>query len=143
MGNRDRVFIYPENTFYFLKDIPFLDSGEIYVYVIQNFPQRNIKIGITTDIVQRFKSLSGSNGGGNKIVKLYCSPATWIKSIEKTCHNHYHFARIEGTEWFDGEKLNYEKVVEYVNSLFYSKGYETCNELKRKLIENKNDNKGN
>lgn len=135
----EQNFIYTEETFYFLKDIPVLDTGEIYVYVIQNYPQKNVKIGITTDIIQRVHALSGSNGGGNRISKLYCSPATWIKGIEKTCHTHYHYARILGTEWFDGNKVEFNDVVNYVDGLFNSKNYKTCNELRKKMIESKKE----
>ena len=72
-----------------------------------------------------------------KITALYCSISTWIQSIEGTCHNHYHFARIHGTEWFDGNKVDFKEVVEYVDGLFHSKGYETCNELRRRINDNK------
>jgi len=127
--------IYTKENVKLLKEVPILNDGKIYIYVMLNSPQGNIKIGKTTNIVQRLKSLSGSNGGGNKIVKLYCSPATWLNSIEGTCHNHYHYARMQGTEWFDGNKVDFNEVVNYVNGLFYSKGYETCNELRRKMKE--------
>ena len=120
-----------------LRNVPNLEDGQIYIYVILNSPQGNIKIGKTTNIIQRLKSLAGSNGGGNKIVKLYCSPSTWMQSIEGTCHNHYHFARIPGTEWFDGNKIDFNEVVEYVDGLFHSKGFEKCNELRRRFIEKK------
>lgn len=122
--NRDKPIIYTKENVKLLRDIPILDNGQIYIYVMLNSPQRNVKIGKTTNIIQRLKSLSGSNGGGSKIVAIYCSPATWIQSMEETCHNHYHFARIPGTEWFNGNKIDFEEVVEFVDGLFYSKGYE-------------------
>ena len=128
--------IYTKNNSGLLKSMPILEDGQIYIYVILN-SVGNVKIGKTTNIMQRLQSLSGSNGGGSKISKAYCSPATWIQSIEETCHNHYHFARITGTEWFDGNKVDFKEVVEYVDGLFHSKGYETCNELRRKLMEKK------
>lgn len=136
--------IYTKDNIKLLRQIPVLDDGQIYIYVMLNYPQQNIKIGKTTDIVQRLKSLSGSNGGGSKIVALYCSPATWLQTMEESCHNHYHFARISGTEWFDGNKLDFKEVVNYVDGLFHLKSFETCNELRKKIIEsNKNDNEGN
>ena len=136
--------IYTRENIGLLKGIPILDDGQIYIYVMLN-SHGDIKIGKTTNIQQRQTSLSGSNGGGAKISALYCSPATWIQSIEETCHNHYHFARISGTEWFDGGKVSFKDMVKYVDGLFHSKGYEICNELRRKLsIKGKNnDNKGN
>lgn len=131
--------IYTKENIKLLKQIPVLEDEQLYIYVMLNSPQGNIKIGKTTNIVQRLISLSGSNGGGSKITKLYCSPATYLYSIEHTCHNHYHFARIPGTEWFDGCKVDFNEVVEYVDRLFYTKGYETCNELRRKIIMEKKD----
>ena len=128
--------IYTQNNAGLLKSIPVLDDGQLYIYVILN-SAGNVKIGKTTNVQQRLQSLSGSNGGGAKISAIYCSPSTWIQSIEDTCHNHYHFARINGTEWFDGNKVDFKEVVEYVDGLFHSKGYETCNELRRKLMEKK------
>ena len=136
--------IYTKDNMQLLKEIPMLEDGQIYIYVMLN-SHGDIKIGKTTDIQQRLTSLSGSNGGGAKITALYCSPATWVQSIEGTCHNHYHFARISGTEWFDGQKVVFKDVVEYVDSLFHTRGYETCNELRKTLaLKGKNnDNKGN
>ena len=126
--------IYTQENIGLLKSIPVLEDGQIYIYVLLN-SLNNVKIGKTTNIQQRLQSLSGSNGGGSKISAIYCSPSTWIQSVETTCHNHYHFARIQGTEWFDGNKVDFKEVVEYVDGLFYSKGYETCNEFRRKLME--------
>lgn len=86
--------IYTKENIKLLRQIPVLNDGRIYIYAMLNYPQGNIKIGKTTDIVQRLKSLSGSNGGSNKISMIYCSPPTWMQTMEETCHNHYHFARI-------------------------------------------------
>jgi len=130
--------IYTKENIRLLKSIPILEDGQIYIYVMLS-SNGNVKIGKTTNIIQRLKSLSGSNGGGSKITSLYCSPSTWIQSIEGTCHNHYDFARIPGTEWFDGNKVDFNEVVIYVDRLFYTKGYETCNELRRKIIMEKKD----
>ena len=126
--------IYTKNNSRLLKSIPVLEDGQIYIYVILN-SIGNVKIGKTTNIMQRLQALSGSNGGGSKISKVYCSPSTWIQSIEETCHNHYHFARIHGTEWFDGNKVCFSEVVEYVNGLFHTDGFRRCNELRRSIAE--------
>ena len=126
--------IYTKNNSRLLKSIPVLEDGQIYIYVILN-SIGNVKIGKTTNIMQRLQSLSGSNGGGSKITKAYCSPSTWIQSIEETCHNHYHFARINGTEWFDGNKVCFNEVVEYVNGLFHTDSFRRCNELRRSIAE--------
>ena len=130
--------IYTRENIKLLRDIPVLDDEQLYIYVMLS-SNSNIKIGKTTNIVQRLTSLSGSNNGGYKITKLYCSPATWMQSIEGTCHNHYHFARISGTDWFDGSKVDFNEVVDYVDGLFHSESFERCNELRRKVIMEKKD----
>ena len=136
--------IYTKENLELLKSVPVLDSGQIYIYVMLN-SSGNIKIGKTTNIQQRLISLSGSNGGGYKISALYCSPATWIQTMEETCHNHYHFARINGTEWFDGDKVYFKNVVKFVDGLFRKESFKVCDELRKKINEKKeriDDNKG-
>ena len=118
-----------------LKELPVLDNGTYYIYVMLNSPQKNIKIGITTNILQRLQSLSGSNSGGNKIVKLAVSKPTYVASAEKAFHNHYDRYRIPNTEWFDGNKLNFEDVVDFIDKQFQMKSYETCNRLRKELYE--------
>ena len=129
--------IYNSKNIARLKELPILEDGQLYIYVMLNYPQGNIKIGQTTNIVQRLQSLSGSNCGGNHIIKLYVSPSTYISSIEKTCHNHYDWYRINGTEWFNGDKLNFDEVVKYVDSLFRTESFKICNELRKEQIEKK------
>ena len=116
-------------------DKPPLGDGQIYIYVLLNYPQGNVKIGKTTNIMQRHKSLQGSNSGGNCIVACYCSPATWIQSMETTCHNHFEWCRIKGTEWFKGENINFRDVVNYIDGLFKTESYHRCNELRKKIKE--------
>lgn len=119
-----------------LEKLPVLDDGQVYIYVLLNSPAGNIKIGKTTNLQQRIKSLSGSNGAGMQIVEYYCSPATYISKIEKICHNKFNYARLKG-EWFDGTKIEFDEVVEYLKSLFASKDYERCNELRKQRQEQK------
>lgn len=131
-----KVKIYTKSNIQELKeDKPQLDDNQLYVYVLLNSPQGNIKIGKTTNIQQRHQSLQGSNGGGNKIIACYCSPATYMSSMEKICHAHYEWCRIQGTEWFDGSKITFQEVVEYVDGLFSSKDFENCNALRKTIIE--------
>ena len=129
--------IYTQENMDLIKNIPVLDNSQIYVYVMFNDLTQNIKIGKTTNMFQRLTSLSGSNGAGGKITKLYCSPATYVKSIETTCHNHYEYARIPKTEWFKGTHINFNEVVEYVDSLFKTQNYKTCNELRKRIYAKK------
>lgn len=127
--------IYTSKNISELKNVPVLDDGEIYIYVMLNYPQGNIKIGQTTNIQQRLQSLSGSNNGGNHIVKLYLSPSTYVISSEKAFHNHYDRYRIPNTEWFDGSKLKFENVVDFIDKQFKLKSYEACNKLRKELYE--------
>lgn len=127
--------IYDSKNVIELKELPVLDNGTYYIYVMLNSPQQNIKIGITTNILQRLQSLSGSNSGGNKIVKLAVSDPTYVVSAEKAFHNHYDRYRIPNTEWFDGSKLKFENVVDFIDKQFKLKSYETCNKLRKELYE--------
>lgn len=135
--NNDVKIYTSENIHEISIDKPPLQDGQIYIYVLLNAPQGNIKIGKTTNIQQRYKSLSGSNSGGNKIIACYCSPATYITSMENTCHNHYEWCRVSGTEWFDGNKISFNEVVEYIDELFKRPSYEKCNNLRKKLLMQK------
>lgn len=128
--------IYTSKNIMELKDVPIIENEyEYYIYVMLNSPANNIKIGKTTNIIQRLQSLSGSNGGGNKIIKLYLSPATYVKSMEHALHEHYYNYRIQGTEWFSGKELDFEEVSAYIDSLFETKGYKKCNEIRKELAE--------
>lgn len=106
-------------------------DGQLYIYVLENHPQNNIKIGKSSNVKQRFKSLSGSNGGGNKIVRMAVSPVTYLYSMEKTAHCHFDRARISGTEWFDGTKVSFEEAVNFIDELFNSESYERVNEIRK------------
>ena len=130
-----KLTIYDSKNVIELKELPVLDNGTYYIYVMLNSPQQNIKIGITTNILQRLQSLSGSNSGGNKIVKLAVSDPTYVASAEKAFHNHYDRYRIPNTEWFDGSKLKFENVVDFIDKQFKLKSYETCNKLRKELYE--------
>ena len=116
-----------------LEGIHVLEDGQVYIYVIRN-SANNIKIGKTTNLSQRIQSLSGSNGAGEVIVNVYCSPSTWLHNIEKIAHEHFNYARLSG-EWFDGTKTTFNDVVEYVSGLFDSRDYEPCNELRKRIME--------
>ena len=118
-----------------LNNIPILDDGQVYIYVLLN-SANSIKIGKTTNLPNRIQSLSASNGGGFEIIDYYCSPATWLHNIEKIAHEYFAYARMSG-EWFDGTKVTFDSVVKYVDDLFKSKDYEKCNELRKKIMMEK------
>ena len=116
-------------------DLPKLPDGQYYIYVIENSPSGNIKIGRSSNIQQRFRSLSGSNGGGNHIVRACVTDATYLYTLERILHDHYDKMRISGTEWFDGSKLTFDEVVLFLNDLLISSSYERCNEIRKNCNE--------
>lgn len=127
------------NVYMNLSDIreTIADENQLYIYVLQNYPQGNIKIGRTTNPAQRFRSLSGSNNGGNKILRVAISPMTYLYSIETTCHVHFNRNRIPNTEYF--EKLSFEEVVDFIDGIFASHGYTTCNQIRKQFYEQNPD----
>ena len=127
--------IYNSKNIIELKELPILEDDSYYIYCMLNSPAHNIKIGITTNIVQRLQSLSGSNSGGNHIVKLAVSNPTFVSSAEKAFHEKFGRFRIEGTEWFDGSKVTFEEIVSEMENQFNTKTYEVCNELRKELAE--------
>lgn len=127
--------IYDSKNIIELKEVPVLDDGSIYIYVMLNYPAGNIKIGKTTNIQQRLQSLSGSNSGGNKITVLGLSNPTYCESSEKAFHEKFGRYRIEGTEWFDGTKLTFDEVVSEIENQFSTKSYKICNEIRKELAE--------
>lgn len=129
--------IYNSKNIIELKELPVLDNGSYYIYCMLNSPAHNIKIGITTNIVQRLQALSGSNSGGNKIIKLWLSDPTFVVNAEKAFHEKFARYRIEGTEWFDGNKLTFEEVVTEMENQFNTKSYEACNRIRKELAEKK------
>ena len=110
-------------------DVPVLADGQLYIYVLENYPQKNIKIGQSTNMQQRLRALSGSNSGGNYITKIAISDATYLYTLERIAHQHFHQYRIHGTEWFD--VVTFQDVVAYLDSLFASSEYRLCNGVRK------------
>ena len=125
--------IYNSKNIIELKEVPILDNGSYYIYCILN-SVGNIKIGITTDIVQRLQSLSGSNAAGYKITTLALSSPTYVASAEKAFHNKYARYRLEG-EWFDGSKVSFDEVVKEMENQFNTQSYNVCNQIRKELVE--------
>lgn len=119
-----------------VKDVnfPSLDDGQLYIYVILNEPQGNIKVGRTSNIKQRLRSLSGSNGGGNRITRIAVSDSTYLYTLEGIIHQKFSQFRVPNTEWFVGEDLCFDDVVRYVDSLFDSHEYEVCNQVRKDFV---------
>ena len=112
-----------------LGEIPKAESPQVYIYIMENSAGL-LKIGQTTNIKKRYLSLSGSNAHGDAITRVYCSPATYLKTMERGLHDRYSHFRIKGTEWF--KDLGFEEVVGDLELLFSSDSYNTANELRRK-----------
>lgn len=116
-------------------NVPSLDEGQLYIYVLENAPQGNIKIGKSTNMQQRLRALSGSNSGGNHIVRIAVSDVTYLYTLEHIAHRKFDAYRIDGTEWFDGNFVSFDDTVSYIDSLFMRKEYNTCNETRKNFVE--------
>ena len=124
-----------------LSTFEILVDGQVYIYILQNSAGK-IKVGITTNILQRLQSLSGSNGQGNIIEKCYLSPATYLKTIEGIMHTRMSKYRIPNTEWFYYDEdpsgdIMFDSAIELIEKLFNSKSYEVCNNLRKEFISKK------
>lgn len=97
------------------------------IYILEN-DAGLIKIGITTNFENRKRSLSGSNGGGHKIVREYVSANTYLYTLERIMHNIFQDYRIEGSEWFEG--VTFEEVVSKLVELMSSEEYFKCNKIR-------------
>lgn len=116
-------------------NVPVLTDNTVYIYVLENSPQGNIKIGRSSNMQERLQSLSGSNSGGNKIVRCAVSEATCLYALERVAHQHFAYCRILGTEWFDGEQLTFDKAVAYIDALFASAEYKKCSAVRMLFVQ--------
>ena len=129
-----------------IKEYPILEDPKLYIYIMLNDAGK-IKIGKTKNIQQRYQSLCGSNGQGNKIVKLCVSPSTYLYTLENIMHNKFKKYRIPNTEWFyDKENQSGEQIfinaVNELKLLFSSIDYKKCNCLRKSLYEKQNSKGG-
>lgn len=122
-----------EHSGYDIRMIPPTGKNEKYLYVMENEVNK-FKIGITDNINKRYLSLCGSNGQGNKIIRIYCSPATCMYvTLERIMDQIFEQYRIPGTEWFYDEDgiLRFEDIVTEVEKLFSDPSYSKLNDLRR------------
>ena len=112
-------------------ELPALENNLYYIYILENEPQHNIKIGITTNIQQRITSLSGSNSGGNHIIRCAVSEPTYLYTLERILHNRFKDNRIDGTEWFSGENISFEMACDVADEIFASDEYIKCNNIRK------------
>ena len=122
-----------------LKDVPVLDEPKTYIYIMLNDAGK-IKIGKTKNIQQRYQSLCGSNGQGNLILKVYCSPDSYLHTLEDIMHSRFSKYRVPKTEWFydanepSGEKL-FDNATKELQLLFSSTDYKRCNNVRKEMYE--------
>ena len=134
----NRMKIYDKSNIYSLKQLSPVPDTQLYLYVILNSENR-IKIGRTTNPLNRIISLSGSNTGGAKICKIACTEqSTYVLTLENALHSHYNYYRVKGTEWF--ERLDFDEVVEYINSLLSKPTFEMCENIRKERLKLNNDN---
>ncbi|MEE3344552.1 MAG: GIY-YIG nuclease family protein [Bacilli bacterium] len=108
--------------------LPKLEDLQYYIYAIEN-EVGYVKIGISKDVSQRISSLSGSNGGGNKIIRVAISNPTYLKTLEGSFHTIFSRYRINGTEWFKG--ITFDEILTKMNETFNSDSYFRCNEMRK------------
>ena len=109
-------------------NLPKIEDIQYYIYAIEN-ELGYVKIGISQDITQRVRSLSGSNTGGNKIIRIAVSNPTYLKTLENTFHSMFNNYRIANTEWFKG--ITFEEIITKMNETFNSDSYFKCNEMRK------------
>lgn len=115
-----------------LRCVPELDKHLCYIYAMKNEIGK-IKIGRTRNVFKRYSSLSGSNSQGNQIDIVYCSPATFLQSVEAALHTKFNKHRINGTEWFSNT-LDFNDVVFEINKIFNSDEYKRCNSVRKESL---------
>lgn len=122
-----------------LKDILILEEPELRIYVMLD-EEGKVKIGKTKNIYQRYLSLCGSNSRGVNIIKILCSPSTFLYTLETIMHDKFSKYRIPNTEWFydkedsSGQRL-FNDACEELRLLFSSDSYKRCNEIRKKAYK--------
>ncbi len=117
----------------------FPDKSQGYVYIIEN--ETSIKIGKSTNVYQRFLSLSNSNSGGQLFQRVYVSPSSYLyNTIERIMHDHYDAERKTG-EWFIN--VNFDDAVEFLKKQFSSPNFQTANLERQKTLAERKQNAEN
>ena len=88
----------------------YIYTGEYFHQTNEDYSSNDVKIGLTKDVTQRERELTGTNGP----IK-YEMTSVWEISIENIespafiveniCHSFFHLFRYEGNEWFNTESL--------------------------------------
>ena len=114
----------------------FPDKLHGYVYVIDNGDA--IKIGKTSNLLKRMKSLMNSNSGGHILKQLFYSPANAIyDTLEQIMHEKFKKYRTTG-EWFTG--ISFEEVSAALNELCNSRDFEVCNLVREEFLVRQREN---
>lgn len=107
-----------------------------YVYALLN-QDEYIKIGITKNPYQRIKSLSNSNTGGSEIIRYYLTSPMYIyDTVERIMHSKFDKYRTTG-EWFCGDTLHYEDVVNELKNLSNDRSFHIANTSRERLYNSK------
>ena len=107
------------------------DPLKAYNYILLT-ESGNIKIGRSTDPINRIRTLSNSNSGGFKIIDVCVSPQHNIAdTVENWLHWYYHKYQVEG-EWFSN--LDFNEVKEFFNNLFKRPDFIHANKV-REMFE--------
>jgi len=117
----------------------YIYTGEYFHQTNEHYPSNDVKIGLTKDVLQRERELTGTNGP----IK-YEMTSVWEISIENIenpafivesiCHSFFHLFRYDGNEWFNTELLG--------KSAFYtclSRGLASLNRIPGVKITKVND----
>jgi predicted GIY-YIG superfamily endonuclease len=127
-----------------LSEIEILEEPMMYIYIM-NTESGKVKIGKTTNIQQRYQSLSGSNSQGNPITAVYCSGPTSLYTIERLMHDKFAEYRLgENTEWFEDEndktrtKLFNQACNELIK-IFEAPNFDKLNELRLQYSKKKTE----
>lgn len=115
-----------------IKDSMFQKEDNVgYVYILEN--ETNIKIGKTSNPVNRLRQLSNSNTGGLKPLRVFITDGMYIdQTIEKIMHSIYSKERVEG-EWF--ANLDFSEVRDQLIQLCNSKDFIKCNKVRMKFLQ--------
>lgn len=115
-------------------EAPPLTPPELYVYILKT-ESGLIKIGQTPDVAKKIKSISKQSKNGYKVVDLYYSAPTYLKTLKKILYENFSDYRIQKTDWLEG--INFAEVCDKLKSIMHSETYEVSNNILKHLYDKK------
>lgn len=82
----------------------------MFIYAIGNNESRRQKIGFTSNVEKRLKTLQTGNPDRLEIVYSFAVPADRVRKLERHLHKDIGYKRIQG-EWFD---MTAKEVTDYL-----------------------------